>query len=30
MGRTTTEELMDKLDIFQDIFGEVDEFGWWD
>ena len=21
---------MDKLDIFQDISGKVDEFGWWD
>ena len=21
---------MDKLDVFQDRFGKVDEFGWWD
>ena len=21
---------MDKLDMFQSIFGKVDEFGWWD
>ena len=21
---------MDKLDMFQSIFGEIDEFGWWD
>ena len=21
---------MNKLDIFQGIFGELDEFGWWD
>ena len=26
----TTEEIMDKLDMFQAIFGKVDEFGWWD
>ena len=25
----TTEEVMDKLDMFQDIFGKIDEFGWW-
>ena len=25
-----TEEVMDKLDMFQSIFGEIDEFGWWD
>ena len=25
-----TEEVMDKLDIFQSRFGEIDEFGWWD
>ena len=25
----TTEEVMDKLDMFQARFGEVDEFGWW-
>ena len=21
---------MDKLDMFQSIFGEIDQFGWWD
>ena len=26
----TTEEVMDKLDIFQDRFSKVDGFGWWD
>ena len=26
----TTEEVRDKLDMFQDIFGKVDNFGWWD
>ena len=26
----TTEEFMDRLDLFQGIFGKLDEFGWWD
>ena len=26
----TTEEVMDKLGMFQDRFGKIDEFGWWD
>ena len=26
----TTEEVMDKLDMFQAIFVKVDDFGWWD
>ena len=30
MENITTEEVMDKLDMFQVIFGKVDEFGWWD
>ena len=30
MERITTEEVMDKLDIFQARFGKIDEFGWWD
>ena len=30
MEKITTEEVMDKLDIFQSIFGKIDEFGWWD
>ena len=30
MGIITTEELMDKLDIFQAILLKIDQFGWWD
>ena len=30
MENITTEEVMDKLDMFQAGFGKVDEFGWWD
>ena len=30
MEKVTTEEVMDKLDIFQSRFGESDQFGWWD
>ena len=30
MKNITTEEVMYKLDMFQAIFGKVDEFGWWD
>ena len=30
MERITTEEVMENLDMFQAIFGKVDEFGWWD
>ena len=26
----TTEEVMNKLDMFQCRFGKIDEFGWWD
>ena len=26
----TTEEVMDKLDMFQDRFEKIDKFGWWD
>ena len=26
----TTEEVMDKLDMFQDRFGKIYKFGWWD
>ena len=25
-----TDEVMDKLDMFQYIFGKIDGFGWWD
>ena len=30
MKNITTAEVMDKLDIFQSIFGKIDQFGWWD
>ena len=30
MEKITTEEVMDKLDIFQSIFGKIDQFGWLD
>ena len=30
MENITTEEVIDKLDIFRARFGKVDEFGWWD
>ena len=30
MDKITTEEVMDKLDMFQSIFGKIDQFGWWD
>ena len=30
MQKITTEEVMDKLDMFQSRFGKIDEFGWWD
>ena len=26
----TTEEVMDKLDMFQSRFGKIEEFEWWD
>ena len=29
MVNITTEEVMDKLYIFQARFGKVDDFGWW-
>ena len=29
MENITTEEVTDKLDMFQAIFGKLDEFGWW-
>ena len=25
-----TEEVMDKLEMFQSIFGKIENFGWWD
>ena len=30
MDNITTEEVMDKLYMFQSRFGKIDEFGWWD
>ena len=30
MENITTAEVMDKLDMFQSRFGEIDQFGWWD
>ena len=30
MEKITTEEVMDKLDMFRSRFGKIDEFGWWD
>ena len=30
MDNITTEEVMDKLGMFQSRFGEIDQFGWWD
>ena len=30
MEKIATEEVMDKLDMFQSRFGKIDEFGWWD
>ena len=30
MNKITTDEVMDKLDMFQSKFGRTDQFGWWD
>ena len=30
MDIINTEEVMDKLDMFQSIFGKIDKFGWLD
>ena len=30
MEKITTEEVMDKLDMFQSRFRKIDQFGWWD
>ena len=30
MEKISTEEVMDKLDMFQSRFVKIDEFGWWD
>ena len=29
MAKITTEEVMDKLDMFQSRFGKIEEFVWW-
>ena len=29
MEKISTEEVMNKLDMFQSIFGKIDQFGWW-
>ena len=29
MENITTEEVMDKLDMFQSIFGIIEQFEWW-
>ena len=29
MDKFITEEVMDKLDMFQSRLGKIDEFGWW-
>ena len=30
MEKITTEEVMNKLDMFQSRFRKIDKFGWWD
>ena len=30
MEKIKTEEVMDKLDMFQSRFGKIDQYGWWD
>ena len=30
MEKSTTEEVMEELDMFQSRFGKIDEYGWWD
>ena len=30
MQQINTEEVMDTLDMFQDRFGKIDKFDWWD
>ena len=29
MEKITTEEVMEKLDMFHSRFGKIDQFGWW-
>ena len=30
MEKIATEDVMDKLHMFQSRFGKIDQFGWWD
>ena len=30
MEKIATEEVMEKLDMFQSRFGKIDQFGWWE
>ena len=30
LDNITTEEVMEKLDMFKSRFGKMDQFGWWD
>ena len=30
MEKNSTEQVMDKLDVFQSRFFKIDKFGWWD
>ena len=30
MEKITTEEIMEKLDMFQSRLGKIDQFGWWE
>ena len=30
LEKNSTEEVMDKLDMFQSRFEKIDQFGWWD
>ena len=30
LEKNTTEEVMDKMDMFQPRFEKIDQFGWWD
>ena len=29
MEKITTEQVMNNMDIFQSIFGKIEEYGWW-
>ena len=30
MEKISKEQVMNNMDMFQSIFGKIDEFGWWD